>query len=193
MSVTIVEPEVSPGRIPGLMVITMKQVTDERGTIREMFRRSAADALGLPDLEAFQQINVTESHRGAIRGMHAEAMTKLLAVAHGEAFGAYVDLRADSEAFGTVETVVLVPGVQVLVPSGVANGFQGVADHNQYVYCFDREWQPGMEGVACNPLDPELAIDWPIEIDVDDRSAISAKDRALPGIAEIARALGVTR
>jgi dTDP-4-dehydrorhamnose 3,5-epimerase len=193
MSVTVVDAAAAPGRIPGLWVITMKQVTDDRGTVREMFRRSGIEALGMPELGSFQQINVTESRRGAIRGMHAEAMTKLLAIAHGEAFGAYVDLRPDSPAFGTVETVALVSGVQVLVPSGVANGFQAVADRSQYVYCFDREWQPGMEGVACNPLDPELGIEWPIEIDVDDPAAVSAKDRAAPGLAEVARTLGVTR
>ena len=192
MSTSIVDFEVSPRRIDGLLAITMKQVTDERGTICEVFRRSAYESAGLPELDRFEQINVTGSRRGAIRGMHAEAMTKLLAVAHGEAFGAYVDLREGSATFGVVETVVLVPGVQVLVPSGVANGFQGIDPWNQYLYCFDREWRPGMHGVACNPLDPDLAIPWPIEIDPDDPAAISAKDRSAPSFDEVARALGAS-
>jgi dTDP-4-dehydrorhamnose 3,5-epimerase len=192
MSTSIVDFEVSPRRIAGLLVITMKQVADERGTIREVFRRSAFEAAGLPVLDRFEQINVTASRRGAIRGMHGEAMTKLLAVAHGEAFGAYVDLREGSATFGVVETVVLVPGVQVLVPSGVANGFQGIDTWNQYLYCFDREWQPDMHGVACNPLDPDLAIPWPIAIDPDDEGSISAKDQSAPSFGEVARMLGVS-
>jgi len=181
--VEIVEFETRRTSIDGLVVVTMKQVTDERGTVRELFRASAfADLTGLGP---FRQINVTETRRGGLRGLHAEAMTKLVAVAAGEALGAYVDLRADSPTRGNVETVRLVPGVQVLVPEGVGNGFQAVAEATQYVYCFDREWQPGMAGTACSPLDPALGIDWPLPVDRDDRAQISAKDLAAPTLAEL--------
>jgi dTDP-4-dehydrorhamnose 3,5-epimerase len=171
--------------IDGLIVITMKQVTDERGTIREYFRRSAFTASGLPTIDPFLQINVTESRRGALRGLHAEAMTKVVAVVAGEALGAYVDLRSDSPTRGVVATVALVPGVQVLVPRGVANGFQALVDGTQYLYCFDDEWRPGMEGRSCNPLDPQLHIDWPIPVDPDDRAQVSAKDIGAPTVAEL--------
>jgi dTDP-4-dehydrorhamnose 3,5-epimerase len=50
----------------------------------------------------------------------------------------------------------------------------------QYVYCFDEEWKPDMPGVACTPLDPELAIPWPLPI-----SFVSEKDRAAPTLAEL--------
>ena len=176
MAVEIVDFSVRPARIEGLLIATMKQVSDERGTIRELFRRSAFESAGIT-LDRFVQINVTESRRGAIRGLHAEAMTKLLAVAHGEAFGAYVDLRSDSSTFGAVETVTLVPGTQVLVPRGVANGFQALVDDTQYVYCFDQEWQPGMPGISCTPVDPDLGIAWPLPVDLDDPDQISVKDR----------------
>jgi dTDP-4-dehydrorhamnose 3,5-epimerase len=188
MAVEIIDFEVHHGAIDGLVVVTMKQVTDERGTIRELFRRSAFEAAGI-DLAPFEQINVTGSHRGAVRGLHAEAMTKLVAVSVGNAFGVYLDLRPHSPTFGAVETVGLAPGTQVLVPSGVANGFQALADDTQYVYCFDQEWKPGMAGQACTPLDPDLGIDWPLPIDVDDPAQISAKDRAAPLFAELRAAI----
>ena len=184
MSVEIIDFATRRGEIDGLLVVTIKQVTDERGTVRELFRRSAFEALGI-DLGVFDQINVTSSWRGAVRGMHAEDMTKLLTVAAGEAFGAYVDLRPTSATFARTEVIRVRPGVQVLVPPGVANGFQALIDDTQYVYCFDREWQPGMAGVACTPLDQELAIPWPIQIDPDDRTQISAKDLAAPTIAHL--------
>ena len=184
MGVEIVDFELDESGIDGLLVVTMKQVTDERGTVRELFRRSAFAAAGV-DLSPFEQINVTETRRGAIRGLHAEAMTKLVAVSSGEAFGAYLDLRHASPTFGRVHTVLLRPGVQVLVPSGVANGFQALGDPTQYVYCFDREWVAGMPGQACNPLDPELGIAWPLPVDVDDPSSISVKDRDAPAFATI--------
>jgi dTDP-4-dehydrorhamnose 3,5-epimerase len=171
--------------IDGLVVATMKQVTDERGTIREFFRSSAFEAAGLTALGTFRQVNVTESRRGALRGLHAEAMTKLVAVVAGEALGAYVDVRPGSPTRGAVETVRLRPGTQVLVPNGVANGFQALADPTLYVYCFDDEWRPGMPGAACNPLDPALGIDWPIAVDLEDPGQISVKDRDAPRLAEL--------
>jgi dTDP-4-dehydrorhamnose 3,5-epimerase len=185
----IVELSTRPTAIDGLIVVTMKQVTDERGTVREYFRGSAFDAAGVHGV-GFAQVNVTESHRGAIRGLHAEEMTKLIGVVAGRAFGAYVDLRDGSPTRGVVVTVDLEPGTQVLVPSGVANGFQALEDRSQYLYCFDQEWQPGMAGRACNPLDPDLAIPWPLPVDVDDRSQISAKDMNAPTFRELTAALG---
>lgn len=178
----IVDFDVRPSEIDGLLVVTPKQVTDGRGTIRELFRRSAFEAAGVR-LAPFQQVNVTESGRGVVRGMHAEAMTKLLTVACGEAFGAYVDLRPASPTFATVITVGLRAGVQVLVPAGVANGFQALTDGCQYVYCFDAEWQPGMAGDSCSPLG--LGFDWPIPIDADDPTQLSAKDAAAPPLDEV--------
>jgi dTDP-4-dehydrorhamnose 3,5-epimerase len=172
--------------IDGLLVLTMKQVTDERGTVREFFRASAFDGHVLPTLGPWRQINVTQSRRGAIRGLHGEAMTKLVSVVHGAAFGAYVDTRSRSATRGRVVTVPLAEGTQVLVPAGVCNGFQSVSPGGtQYLYCFDAEWVPGMSGVAVNPLDPALGIIWPVPVDPADRSQVSAKDVGLPILAEV--------
>jgi dTDP-4-dehydrorhamnose 3,5-epimerase len=191
VSAQVVEYATRTTAIDGLVVITMKQVTDERGTVRELFRRSVFEHAGVTGLGPFQQINVTETHRGGLRGMHAESMTKLVAVVAGQGFGAYVDLRGASPTFGKVETVELVPGTQVLVPPGVGNGFQSLVDGMQYAYCFDQEWQPGMAGLACNPLDPALGIDWPIAVDREDRAQVSAKDVGAPLFAELAGAADV--
>ena len=185
MGVEIIDFDLREAAIDGLYVVTVKRVTDERGTIRELFRRSAFEAAGVTSLGSLSQINVTESRRGAIRGLHAEQTTKLLTLAAGEAFGAYVDTRPGSSTYGAVETLTLRPGVQVLLPRGVANGFQTLSDVSHYVYCFDEEWWPGMPGVAVNPLDPALAIPWPIEIDPEDASALSAKDRSAPMFADV--------
>ncbi len=180
---TVIDMSVQPTAIEGLLQITMKQVTDSRGTVREFYRQSSWVAAGLPDLGPWQQVNLTETRPGALRGLHGESMHKLVAIAAGEAFGAYVDTRPGSATYGVVETVRLLPGQQVLVPQGVCNGFQSVGDSpTQYLYCFDAEWVPGMAGVAVNPLDPGLAIAWPIPVDVDDPAQISAKDVSAPSL-----------
>lgn len=182
----IVDLNVEPTAIDGLQRITMKQVADDRGTVRELYRESSFLAAGLPSLGPWVQVNATETKQGGLRGLHAEDMSKLVAVVAGEALGAYVDLRAGSPTRGKVETVRLVPGVQVLVPRGVANGFQAIAPGvTQYLYCFDREWAPGMAGQACNPLDPALGIEWPIPVDPDDGAQISEKDRSAPLLADL--------
>jgi len=182
----IVDFDVRPTVIDGLLVMTLKQVTDERGTVREFYRGSALRAAGVPELGPWAQINVTATVQGGIRGLHAESMTKLVGVVHGSAFGAYVDLRPGSSTHGEVVTVSLEVGTQVLVPRGVANGFQATAPGvTQYLYCFDEEWAPGMAGLACNPLDPALGIQWPIPIDVQDRAQISEKDLSAPRFADL--------
>src|SRR5438067_3344237 len=177
----VTEMRVDPTPIDGLFVIRMKQVDDERGVVREFYRESSWRDAGLPSLGHWLQINVTETKRGAVRGLHGESMHKLVAIAAGEAYGAYVDVRPDSPSFKAVFTTRLAPGSQVLVPDGVCNGFQSVSEGTtQYLYCFDHEWVPGMAGSAVNPLDPTLGIEWPIAIDRVDRAVLSAKDAALP-------------
>jgi dTDP-4-dehydrorhamnose 3,5-epimerase len=181
VATTITPMAVETTGIDGRFVITMKQVEDERGVVREFYRQSSWLEHGLPDLGPWEQMNLTESKPGAIRGLHGEDMHKLVAIAAGEAFGAYVDTRPDSPTVGAVVTVALVPGTQVLVPKGVCNGFQSLTP-TQYLYSFDAEWQPGMAGVAVNPTDPALAIDWPME------PVLSEKDRNLPTFDQAVRA-----
>ena len=181
MTAEVVPMAVEPTAIHGLLKITTKAVTDERGTVREFFRTSGfADArITVPDRWA--QVNLTFTRHGAVRGMHGEQTDKLIGIASGEAFGAYVDARPDSPTHGVVVTAPLTVGVQVYVPAGVCNGFQAVsADGCQYLYCFGVEWQPGMSGVAVTPLDPELAIPWPLPIDADDPAILSTKDATAP-------------
>jgi dTDP-4-dehydrorhamnose 3,5-epimerase len=169
-------------QIDGLFVVRPKRISDERGAVREFFRASSAEAFGAS--RRWLQINVTESQPGAIRGLHGEPVMKFVGVVAGEAFGAYVDARPASPTCGAVVTVSLVLGTQILVPPGVLNGFQAVADDpTQYLYCFDEEWRPDMGGTAVNPLDPALAIPWPIPVDPADRSLLSAKDAELPPLA----------
>lgn len=183
--------EITPFRtqetaIDGLLLVTTKQVHEPRGTVREIYRASVFTTGDLPGMGAVQQVNATWTRRGGVRALHAEDMVKLVGVVHGEAFGAYVDLRADSPTRGAVVTVALVPGVQVLVPRGVANGFQAVSEGGcEYLYCFDAEWVPGMAGQAVTPLDDELGIDWPLPLVADDPAILSAKDAGAPRFSEL--------
>lgn len=178
--VTVAEMSVQPTAICGLWRLISKEVSDDRGTVREFFRLSVyrGAKIGAPD--RWMQVNLTSTWQGAVRGLHGEAMTKLVGVVAGEAFGVYLDARPDSTTYGAVVTVALRVGVQVLVPPGVCNGFQAISEGEcQYLYCFDREWTPGMPGVAVNPLDPALEIVWPLP------PRLSKKDAAAPFFNEL--------
>ena len=182
---TVLDFDVATTAIDGLLVLRMKQITDDRGTVRELFRTSAFAEAGVP-VGPWPQINATETKQGAIRGLHGENMVKLVAVVEGEAFGAYVDARRTSPTFGSVVTIELSKGAQVLVPAGVCNGFQSVSPGvTQYLYCFTSEWVPGMAGVAVHPQDPALGIVWPLPVDAEDPAQLSAKDAAQPNFADL--------
>lgn len=169
--------------IDGLLKVTLRAINDARGTVREFFRVSSFADLVPGASFRWAQMNLTWTRQGAVRGLHGEAMTKLIGVVAGEALGAYVDARPGSVTFGTVETIPLTVGVQVLVPAGVCNGFQAVSPEGcEYLYCFDEEWRPGMPGVAVNPLDVALGIDWPLP------PTLSEKDATAPRLADLSAA-----
>ena len=176
------EATAEPTAIDGLHIIRTKVVEDERGAVREILRPSTLVGLGLAHLQV-RQVNLTSTWSGAVRGIHAEAMHKLVGVAAGEAFGVWVDLRP-GPARGRVVTAPLVLGVQALVPPGVGNGLQAITDC-EYLYCFDQEWMPGMPGACVHPLDPELGIAWPLDVDAADRAQLSAKDAAQPLLSDL--------
>jgi len=173
-----------PTAVPGLLVLTMRQAADARGTVREFFRASALAEFGGPP-GPWQQITLTSTAPGVIRGLHGEQVTKLVTVAAGAAFGVYVDARPGSAARGTVVTVELRPGTQVLVPPGVCSGLQATGgEAAEYLYAADREWQPGQPHIGVHPLDPALGVRWPIPVAADDATRLSARDAAQPTLAE---------
>lgn len=190
MSLHIEPFAVNDSNIEGLKIISAKMSTDDRGTVRELFRGSIYFEVLPKTVTGWKQINLTRTKKGAVRGLHGEAMSKLVTVAYGSVFGAYVDTRPDSKTFGAVQTVHITPGVQVFVPQGVCNGFQALED-TEYLYFFGNEWAPGMPGTALCPLDPELDIKWPIPIETSDFNQISEKDSKAPTLKELRKTLGM--
>ena len=158
----------SESKIDGLRIINVKMVTDDRGTVRELYRESSHSEVLPETLSSWKQINLTRTKRGAVRGLHGEAMAKLVTVATGSVFGVYVDTRPDSKTFGAV-----------------CNGFQALEEGTEYLYFFDNEWAPGMSGTALTPLDNELGIEWPIPIEKDNREQLSEKDAKAPTLREL--------
>lgn len=175
--------EASETSIDGLFRVDYKVFPDDRGSVMEFYRHSEFEALGLPSLGDRPQLNAPLSVRGALRGVHAEYAHKLVAVASGSVYAVIVDLRSDSGTKGKWEGFTLARGQGLFISKGLGNSFQSISDEpSTYLYYFEQEWRADMPGKACNPLDPELAIDWPIK--EGEGMIISEKDRNNPSLAE---------
>ncbi|MDR3360114.1 MAG: dTDP-4-dehydrorhamnose 3,5-epimerase family protein, partial [Bifidobacteriaceae bacterium] len=165
--------------IDGLLVLDLEVHEDSRGWFKENWQRAKMAALGLPDFGPVQNNMSYNVQRGATRGVHAEPWDKLVSVACGRVFGAWVDLRENSATCGRVVTLEVGPETAVFVPRGVGNAYQALADGTVYSYLVNEHWSEGARSSYSyvNLTDPALGIPWPLPLD---RAEISAADRAHP-------------
>ena len=175
---------VKPTKLEGLWEVQTKIIPDERGSVMESYSESDYQKSGLPPLDGRLQVNATLSKKGTVRGIHAEYAHKFIQVAYGKIFAVIVDLRKNSPTAGQWQSFELKRGQGLFVSKGLGNAFQSISDEPSiYIYHFEKEWAPDMPGVSCNPLDPDLAIPWPIA--EGSGMLISEKDRNNPSLKEI--------
>ncbi len=166
--------------IPGLLFVDLPLHVDARGWFKENWQRAKMVALGLPDFAPVQNNISFNTEAGVTRGIHAEPWDKLVSVAAGRVFGAWVDLRVSSH---TVVTAEIGPQTAVFVPCGVGNGFQTLEPGTAYSYLVNDHWSPAARDrySYVNLGDPALGIDWPIPLS---KAITSAADRDHPLLAD---------
>lgn len=179
----LAQPTLSETSIPGLVVLSVPLHGDARGWFKENWQREKHVALGLPDFGPVQNNMSFNASRGATRGIHAEPWDKLVSVATGRVFGAWVDLR-EGPSFGAVFSIEIGPDVAVFVPRGVGNSYQALEDDTVYSYLVNDHWRPGVVYPAVSLSDPSAAIPWPIPLSSDEVE-ISEKDLANPVLADV--------
>lgn len=157
--------EFLPTALPGVLIVQRKPIADERGFLARMFCAEEFHAAGAGF--AVAQINhALTRRRGAVRGMHFQrppaAEIKLVSCIRGEVFDVAVDLRRDSPTFLAWHGELLSAGNQrsLLLPRGVAHGFQALADDCELIYLHSTAYDPAAEG-GVNPRDPRIGIAWP--------------------------------
>ncbi len=176
--------QASKTNLEGLWIVQFKVIEDDRGSVMEFYRQSDFASLGLPSLDERPQVNAPLSVKGAVRGIHAEDAHKLVSVASGKIYAAIVDLRKTSDTSGQWQGFQLERGQGLFISKGLGNSFQSISNEpSVYLYYFEKEWQPNMPGSACNPLDPDLNISWPIA--EGHGMIISDKDRSNPSLKEV--------
>jgi dTDP-4-dehydrorhamnose reductase len=169
--------------IPGLLVCSLDVRGDHRGWFKENWQRRKMVDLGLPDFGPVQNNMAFNTAAGATRGIHAEPWDKLVSLAAGRIFGAWVDLRPGS-GFGRTFTLELGPETAVFVPRGVGNAYQTLVDGTAYSYLVNDHWSETAKKsyTFVNLADETLAIGWPIPLE---RAELSAADRAHPRLADV--------
>lgn len=172
---------VRPTEIPGLLVLELELHEDSRGWFKENWQRQKMVEAGLPDFGPVQNNMSLNARRGATRGIHTEPWDKLVSVATGRVFAAWVDMR-EGEAFGRTVYLEMGPDTAVFVPRGVGNSYQALEDGTVYSYLVNDHWRPGITYPALHLADPEVAIPWPIPLVEAD---ISEKDQRNPLLGDV--------
>ena len=154
--------------IADVKIIVPGRLTDTRGFLSEVYKRSDLEAENLL-FDFVQENHVMSERAGTVRGLHFQiapvAQAKLVRVVRGRAFDIAVDLRASSSTVG------------------FAHGFCTLEPGTELVYkttnYYSREYE---RGLLWN--DPQLGIKWPIE---EGRAHLSDVDRTHPRLRELPR------
>ncbi|MER5888823.1 dTDP-4-dehydrorhamnose 3,5-epimerase [Streptomyces sp. NPDC001941] len=169
--------------IDGAFLFEPTPYADERGFFCRTFDADVLRSVGLAP-ESFVQDSVSRSVRGVVRGLHLRSgagEAKLVRCSYGKVFDVVVDLRQDSPTYRNRAFFELSGETQlsVYIPAGCAHGFQALTETADTSYRIDREHDPA-EDVTIAFDDPELAVPWPLPV-----TAVSARDRQAPGLAEV--------
>ena len=168
--------QVRHSTIHNVAVVERAVVSDARGFFARLFCEEELLAAGWKKPVA--QVNYSHTaKRGTIRGLHFQrppaAEMKLVSCIRGKVWDVAVDVRVGSPTFlqWHAEELSEANGLAMLIPEGVAHGFQTLTDHAELIYCHSARYAPQYED-GLWPFDPRLAVAWPIDhTDMSDRDA----------------------
>ena len=167
--------------IKGVLIVEPKVFDDQRGYFFEAWKKEEFQRHAGP--VEFVQDNESKSSYGVLRGLHYQkgdaSQAKLVRVIKGRVLDVAVDLRKDSSTFGHHVMVELsdTNKRQLFIPRGFAHGFLVLSDEAIFTYKVDNVYATEAEA-SIRFDDPDLAIQWPIDMS---KIVTSAKD--LRGVA----------
>ena len=167
--------------IPAVRLIRTRRFGDDRGWFAETWNRR------LIDMDFCQDNMSMSASIGTVRGLHFQkpphAQAKLVSVLAGRIIDVAVDIRVGSPTFGSHVAVELSSseGNQLLVPRGFAHGFCTLEPGTIVMYKVDGFYSPESDA-GIHWADPELAIQWPISVEL---AHLSPKDSKLPRLRDI--------
>ena len=108
----------------------------------------------------------SKSRKNVLRGFHGDIHTwKLVECLKGSIYFAVIDLRNDSETFGTHQTFTLTEHnkYQILVPSGCVNAHLCLTDECLFHYKFTHQYVNQEDLIHIKWNDPKYNVFWPIK------------------------------
>lgn len=170
--------------LEGVWLFTPVLRPDDRGVFLESFKQSAfVEAVGHP--LNLLQANVSVSRAGTIRGVHfaqvPPGQAKYVQCMDGRILDIAVDIRAGSPTFGQHVAVELDSDSRqaLYLSEGFGHAFCALSESATVSYLCSEPYAPTRE-FGIHPLDPELALPWPIDSD----ATLSPKDAAAPTLSE---------
>ena len=177
----------------GLLIIDPKLFYDSRGFFLESWNKKIWEtALRSQNQisKSFVQDNHSRSKKGTLRGLHYQLdpypQGKLVKCIYGRIFDVAVDLRKDSETFGTWAGIELSSenNIQFWIPSGFAHGFLTLSKEADVIYKVNEYWDKSSER-SLNWNDKTVNITWPIDFLDDAEIILSNKDKKAPFLDEL--------
>lgn len=169
--------------IAGVQEVTSAVREDARGHFVRLFCRDTLAGMDAPFTVAQANLSVTH-RRGTTRGFHLQlapaAEAKLVRCVRGRIFDVAVDLRAGSPTFGMTHCVVLDEHIDraLLIPEGVAHGFQSLLDNAHVLYLHSSSYAPECDSGVRHD-DPAINVAWPLPV-----ATLSERDATLPSLVE---------
>lgn len=174
--------------VPDAWSLHPRQFRDDRGVFLEWYRHEAlAEVVGHPLRLA--QANCSVSRRGTVRGVHyadvPPSQAKYVTCTAGAILDVIVDIRVGSPTFGRWDSVLLDTDSRaaVYLSEGLGHAFIALTDDATAIYLCSEVYDPSAEH-GLTPLDPDLALPWPTDLD----PVLSDKDTAAPTLAAAAEA-----
>jgi dTDP-4-dehydrorhamnose 3,5-epimerase len=151
--------------IPEIILLEPEVFGDERGFFYESFnKRVFEEVIGIE--VNFVQDNHSKSSKGVLRGLHYQlppmSQGKLVRVIDGSVFDVAVDIREESETFGSWVGEILSSEnkKQLWIPEGFAHGFYTISESAELVYKTTEFYSPEHERVIIWN-DNQISIKWP--------------------------------
>lgn len=166
-------------------LIHTRRLVDDRGWFVETYHQPRWAALGVT-VDFVQDNHSFSRLAGTIRGIHFQtpphAQAKLVRCARGRIIDYAVDLRAGSPTYGQHIAAELSAenGDQLYIPVGFGHAFVTVEPDSEVVYKVSNIYAADCDGGVRWDC-PAIGIAWQLP---PDGPVLSAKDRALPVLAE---------
>jgi dTDP-4-dehydrorhamnose 3,5-epimerase len=160
-------------KIEGVQLIDFASTfNDFRGTLYKVFTDVQVPNFHLAELL------LSKTNKGYVRGMHLQtgqmAGNKIVYCIRGQVFDVLIDLRKNSATYLQVFSIELSSNrlFGLLIPSGVAHGFQAISEKVEIIYLLDKPYSANHD-TGVNPINE--SFEWPLPI-----TGISFRDKNLP-------------